>query len=174
MNGRIRRILDATYDAAGVLAALCMVALLVVILLQMAARWLSVSFPGSTQYAGYLMASASFLAFAHTLNRGAHIRVSLLLTVLGDRRRPVEVWCMIVATAAACYLAYYAVRFVYWSFKLHEISQGQDATPMWIPQIPMAVGAVLLAVCFIDNLVALALTGRDNIGTDFVEQSHAE
>lgn len=174
MNSRIRRVLDATYDGAGVLAALCMVALLVVIVLQMAARWSSVSFPGSTQYAGYLMASASFLAFAHTLNRGAHIRVSLLLAALGDFRRPAEIWCMLVATAASCYLAYYAVKFVYWSHKLHDISQGQDATPLWIPQVPMAAGAVLLAVCFVDNLITLVLTRHDNIGTDFVEQSHAE
>lgn len=174
MKGRTRRILDAIYDGAGVVAALCLASLLVVIVMQMVARWSSISFPGSTQYAGYLMASASFLAFAHTLNRGAHIRVSLLLTALGDRARPLEVWCMVVATAAACYLAYYAVRFVYWSYKLHDISQGQDATPMWIPQVPMAIGAILLAVCFVDNLVTLIIAKHDNIGTDFVEQTHGE
>jgi len=174
MSGLVRRVLDAVYDAAGVVAALCLVALLVVIVLQMAARWSGVSFPGSTQYAGYLMASASFLAFAHTLNRGAHIRVNLFLTALGERRFWGELWCMVIATAATCYLAYYAVRFVYVSYKLHDISQGQDATPLWIPQIPMAFGAVLLAVCFIDNLVTLLATRDDNIGSDFVDQSHGE
>ena len=47
-------------------------------------------------------------------------------------------------------------------------------TPLWIPQIPMAAGAVLLAVCFLDNLVTLLLTRHDNIGEDFVDQSHGE
>ena len=82
----IRRFLDALYLGAGALAACCLVALLVVIVLQMAARWASIAFPGSTAYAGYLMASASFMAFAYALNRGSHIRVSLLLTALGERR----------------------------------------------------------------------------------------
>ncbi len=62
----------------------------------------------------------------------------------------------------------------YWSYKLHDVSQDQDATPIWIVQIPMAFGAVLLAVCFLDNLVTLLLTKRDNIGADVVGQSHGE
>ena len=63
---------------------------------------------------------------------------------------------------------------VYWSRKLGDVSQGQDAMPLWIVQAPMAAGAVLLAICFLDNLLTLLLTRRDNIGSDFVEQSHAE
>jgi len=174
MGAGVRRGLDAVYDGAGIVAAVCLVALLVVIVLQMAARWTGVEFPGSTQYAGYLMASSSFLAFAHALNRGAHIRVSLLVKALGRQRFWGELWCMAVGSAASCYLAYYAVRFVYWSHKLHAVSQGQDMTPLWISQIPMAAGAVLLAVCFLDNLVTLILTRHDNIGEDFVDQSHGE
>jgi TRAP-type C4-dicarboxylate transport system permease small subunit len=159
----IRRGLDGLYDAAGALAALCLVGLLLVIVLQVVLRWSGVPFPGATQYAGYLMASASFLAFAHSLNRGAHIRVSLLLTALGPRRLWAEIWCLIVASAASCYLAWYAGRMVYWSWRLGDVSQGQDATPLWIAQLPVAAGAAILALAFLDNLASLALTGRDNI-----------
>jgi hypothetical protein len=38
----------------------------------------------------------------------------------------------------------------------------------------MAVGAVILAICFLDNLVTLITTGRDNIRLDLAEQSRAE
>ena len=170
----VRRTLDAVYNLAGVIAAFCLVAILVVIVAQMVTRWMNVSVPGLSEYAGYLMASASFLAFAHALNHGAHIRVSLFLTALGKRRFWGELWCMAIGAAAASYMAWYAVRLVYWSRKLHDVSQGQDATPMWIVQTPMAIGAEHLAICFLDNLVTLLLTRRDNIGTDFVEQSHGE
>ncbi|MFZ2102435.1 MAG: TRAP transporter small permease [Oricola sp.] len=170
----IRRTLDAVYDAAGVAAAFCLVAILMVIVAQMVTRWINISVPGLSEYAGYLMASASFLAFAHALNHGSHIRVSLFLTALGKRRFWGEVWCMVIGVAAASYMAWYAVRLVYWSRKLHDVSQGQDATPMWIVQTPMAIGAMLLAICFMDNLITLLLTRRDNIGTDFVQQSHGE
>ena len=170
----IRRGLDLVYDGAAWLAALCLVAILLVITAQVAARWSGIQFHGSNEYAGYFMASASFLAFAHTLNRGAHIRVGLLLTALGERRFWGELWSLVIASAAATYLAWYAVRLVYWSWKLKDVSQGQDVTPLWIAQTPMAVGAVILAVCLIDNLLTLLFVGRDNIRDGAVEQSHAE
>lgn len=170
----IRRILDAIYDGAGFLSALCLVAILVVITAQVTARWAGIPFNGSNEYAGYLMAAASFLAFAHTLNRGAHIRVGLLLTALGARRFWGELWCLAIASAAAAYLAWYAVKLVYWSHRLKEVSQGQDVTPLWLAQTPVAVGAVILAICLIDNLVALMIRGRDNIRENLAEQSHAE
>jgi TRAP-type C4-dicarboxylate transport system permease small subunit len=173
-KGPVRRSLDMLYDGGAVLAAFCLFAMLVVIALQMAARWASVDFPGSTSYAGYLMAASSFLAFAQALNRGAHIRVTLLFTALGQKRRWAELWSLAIGTAAASYLAYYAVKTVYWSYKLHDISEGLDMTPTWIAQTPVAIGAILLAICFFDNLVTFLVTGRDNIQTENVEQSHAE
>lgn len=54
------------------------------------------------------------------------------------------------------------------------MSQGQDATPLWIAQLPMAIGAVLLAICFVDHLVRLLATGRHGITTDLVDQAHGE
>jgi TRAP-type C4-dicarboxylate transport system permease small subunit len=170
----VRRALDGIYDAAAVLAAVCLVLILVAIVLQMVARWTGVPLHGAAEYAGYLMASASFLAFAHALNRGAHIRVSLLLTTAGGRRFWLEIWAMAIGTAASAYVAFYAVKLVYWSLELNDVSQGQDATPMWIPQLPMAFGAVLLAICFADNLAALLVTGRHNIRAEGLDQSRAE
>ncbi len=159
----LRRGLDALYAAAAALAALCLCGILGVTLAQVAARWAGVPFPGATQYAGYLMAAASFLAFAHALNREAHIRVGLLITALGRHARWAELWCLAVASTAAIYLAWHALRTVYWSRRLGDVSQGQDMTPLWLAQAPVALGAVILAVAFVDNLATRLLTGDDNI-----------
>jgi TRAP-type C4-dicarboxylate transport system permease small subunit len=174
MMAAARRALDTLYDAAGMLGAACLVGILLVIVAQMVCRWAGIEFRGSTAYAGYLMAAASFLTFAHALNRGAHIRVSLLLTALGDRARYVEIWCFAIGTAASTFLAYYACKAVYWSYKLHDISQGMDATPIWIPQLAMAFGAILLALAFVDHFVLLLATGRHGIKADSAEISHGE
>ncbi len=40
--------------------------------------------------------------------------------------------------------------------------------------MPVALGAILLAIAFADNLVTLIFTGRDNIRDDVAAQSHAE
>lgn len=163
MTARLRRGLDLVYDGAAVLAALCLCGILGVTLAQIVLRWLGLPFPGATQYAGYLMASASFLAFAHTLNRGAHIRVNLLLKALGRHARWAEIWCLAVASIAASYLAFHAIRTVWWSRRLGDVSQGQDMTPLWLVQMPVALGAVILATAFLDNLATRLVTGRDNI-----------
>lgn len=173
-SGPVRRALDRIYGISAGMAALCLVAMLGVIVLQMIARWSSFIFPGATDYAGYLMAAASFLAFASALNSGAHIRVGLFLTALGRHRYWGELGCLLIGAAASAYLAWYACRLVYWSWKLKDVSQGQDATPLWIVQMPVAFGAILLAVAFADNLVTLLRTGRDNIRDDVATQSHAE
>ena len=151
--GPLRRALDALYLGCGVLAAGCLVAMLGIIVAQMVARWTGATFPGATAYAGYAMASASFFAFAHALERGAHIRVGILLAAAGRHRRWLEAWCLAVATAAGWYLAWNAARLVSWSWTLGDVSQGQDATPLWIPQLPMAVGAAVFAVALTDRLV---------------------
>ena len=119
------------------------------------------------------MATASFLAMAYALGKGAHIRVSLLLAALGRHRFWGEIWALAIGSVIGAYLAYYAIKGAYWSHKLNDISQGQDATPMWIPQLSMAIGATILAVALIDHLIRALLTGRSWIGRDVV-QDHSD
>ncbi len=166
---RLCRFLDGLYTAGGVLASLFLIAILVLIVAQMLARWTSTTFSGAPNYAGYCMAAASFLAFAHALNRGAHIRVSILLNALGTRKYWLEVFCFLVGSAASSYLAWYAIRANIWSHKFNDISQGQDATPIWIPQLGMSIGAVLLAVCFWDNLIRLLVLKQHAIQSNVLE-----
>ena len=156
----MRRLLNALYDGAAALAALFMVGLLVMVLLSILGRQLHFHVPGTDAYAGYMMAAAGFLALAHTLKRGEHIRVTLLLTRLrGKARRGLEIWALFAATGLAALSAFYSARLVWQSRQFNAISTGNDATPLWIPQLAFAVGAFILLVAFVDELV-LELRGR--------------
>ena len=166
---KLRKPLDGLYMLAGAISAIFLVAILVIIVLQVAARMLGIHFPGSSDYAGYMMAAASFMAFAYTLNRGGHVRVGLLLGVFGQRRYIVDTVCHLIGMVFSCLLAWHASNMVYWSWMLGDISQGQDATPLWIVQLPVAIGSIILAICFIDNFVSMLLRRQDNIVADIVE-----
>jgi len=170
----LRRTLEFLYLAGGIVAAFFLVAILVIIVLQMLARWTGHVFPGATNYAGYCMAAASFFAFAYALNYGAHIRVSLLLSAMGEKRRWGEFWCFAIGAVTATFFAWYAVKGTHISWRFHELSQGLDATPIWIPQLAMSAGTILLAIAFWDHLIQLIFLGRDGIRTDLVDQNHAE
>ncbi|WP_425038815.1 TRAP transporter small permease [Primorskyibacter sp. S187A] len=171
----LRRILDFIYQAAGVLAALCLIAILLLIVAQMIARWTGEIFPGAANYAGYAMAAASFFAFANALNRGAHIRVSLVLNALPKgAKRIMEIWCFAIAAGVMWYFTYYAYWFTYWSWKFNEVSQAQDATPLWIPQSVMVIGGGILAIALTDHLIHVLFRGDHRITRDLVDQSHGE
>ena len=156
----MRRSLDALYDAAAILAALFLVGTLAMVLAGIAGRFFSFHVAGTDAYAGYCMAGAGFLALAHTLKRGEHIRVSLILEHVGLRaQRWLELWSLAAATGLAGLFAFYSIRLSWQSWQFHDISTGNDATPLWIPQLAMGAGTLVLLVAFIDELV-LEWTGR--------------
>ncbi len=156
----MRKTLDALYLSAAALAALFMVGLLIMVLLSIVSRQFHFHVPGTDAYAGYLMAASGFLALAHTLKRGEHIRVTLLINNLkGSWKKAFEVWALAAATLLAVLFAFYSCRLSYQSYTFHDISTASDATPLWIPQVSMALGTVILAIAFIDELV-LELRGR--------------
>ena len=153
-RGPLGRALDALYDASAALAALAMVVLLAMVLLSIVSRQIGFNVPGVDAYAGYMMAGAGFLALAHTLKRGEHIRVTVLLGALkGAWRRGLELWSLAAGSALALLFAGYSVRLSWQSYRLHDISTGNDATPLWLPQIAMAAGTVILLIAFVDELV---------------------
>lgn len=156
--GRLAR---GLYAVLGVLAGVAMVAAFVSVSLGVVARMAGWDIPGLDGYAGYSIAAALFLALPMTLRRGDHIRVTLFLDKASPRvRNALEYWGLGGGLALSAYLAYFAVRLVWVSHQTHDISTGADATPLWIPQIAMALGCIGLAVAFADALLA-RIQGRE-------------
>lgn len=156
----MRRTLDFIYDAAAWLAALAMIGVLAMVLAAIVTRQLGINFQGTDAYAGYSMAAAGFLALAHTLKRNEHIRVTLILQQLKGRAlHRLELWALSAAVLLSALFAFYSVRLAWNSHAFNDISTGNDATPLWIPQLGMAVGNVVLFIAFCDEWW-LEFTGR--------------
>ena len=156
----MRRFLDRLYDTAAVLAAVCIIGVLVMVIAGVVSRESNMFIPGTDSYAGYLMAGAGFLALAYTLKRGEHIRVTLLINAASPRvRRALEIFSLGAATLLAGLFAWFSARFAWQSYVFNDISTGNDAMPLWIPEISMVVGSFILLIAFVDELV-LELMGR--------------
>lgn len=171
----MRRTLDVLYNAAAYLAALFLVGTLLMVLLGIFGRLLSFQVRGTDAYAGYLMAGSGFLALAHTLMRGEHIRVTLVLEHAGAAgKRWLERCSLAVAVALSSAFAWYSMRLAWQSYQFHDISTGNDATPLWIPQLSMAAGNVLLAIAFIDLLFG-EISGRRPVAAPRADEpAHVE
>lgn len=163
----MRGFLNRIYDSAAALAALFMCLMLVMVLLSIAGREFHFHLRGTDAYAGYCMAASGFLALAHTLKRGEHIRVTVLISRFsGAWLKGIELWALGMATFLACLMAYYSIRLSWQSYTFHDISTSNDATPLWIPQIAMALGTLVLAIAFIDELVLEWLGKRVAFSSD--------
>jgi TRAP-type C4-dicarboxylate transport system permease small subunit len=169
----MRRILDKLYSISLWASALCLASIALMVGAQLAARLLDgiLSLLGLprpdlvilslNEICGYLLAAASFLALAGTLKAGAHIRVTMLLGAFGEhKRRYMEIWAFCFAAAAAAYMTWNLARFAWISFKFNEISSGVVRVPLAYPQSAMALGALLLTVALIDELIVVITRGR--------------
>jgi TRAP-type C4-dicarboxylate transport system permease small subunit len=150
----MRKLLDGLYLKSASLAAFFMVGLLFMVLLSIVGRQLGFHVPGTDAYAGYLMAGSGFLALAHTLKRGEHIRVTLILHQLsGWPRRWLELWALGAGAVLSLLFAWYSMRLVWQSHLFNDISTSTDATPLWLPQLSMAIGTSVMAIACLDEWV---------------------
>ncbi len=190
----IWRVLDGVYLTSGAIAGVFMITILGLIVTGMVARWTSVAVPGTTEFAGYAMAATSFFALCHALTRGAHIRVSIILNANNFLKRWLDVFAVFGAAIIATYFARFAVKANFFSEMLNDRTQGQDQipewlvalfsldfagvaegsstlvyTPVWIPQLAMSIGTILLAVALWDTLYRMLVTGSNPIVSEAVE-----
>lgn len=154
-RGALRRGLDGLYLAAGALAGLFLAGIAVTIVAQIVARQLGGTID-STETAGFCLAASTFLGLAYAFRRGAHIRVTLLIgRAPAGPRRWLELWCVAFSIAAVAYFLWWAVDFVWFSWKFDEISPGLMAIPLWIPRSAMALGAAVFLVALVDEFVSI-------------------
>ncbi len=194
----VQRALAGLYDLSAAVAGLFMIALLGFVLYSVGpgiGGWLQdiLCGPGSLlggafcfgnpfsyvarsadEFAGYCMAASAFLALAATFGRGEHIRVTLLLQrFTGTTRRLLELWCLALGALLSGYLAWFMVKSCLVSWQLGDMSTGLVATPLWIPQLGLAVGSVVFFIAVLEKLVVVARGGAwmEDIAT---EDAHIE
>jgi TRAP-type C4-dicarboxylate transport system permease small subunit len=145
--------LTPLYTLFGAVGALFIVLTLLIQLSAIFGRFLGFGISGHDAYAGYFLAAGTFFALAHTLQRGDHIRVTLIIgRMKGAARIRIEIFCLAVATALSGYFAFYSCRLAWGSWRFGDISTEIDATPLWIPQLSMALGVSALFVAFAEEL----------------------
>jgi len=169
----VRKALDFLYDAAGYLAAFFVLGIFVLMIAQTVLRETGMKSGGMDDLVAWFCAAAAFLAFAHTFRYGDFVRVTLLIDKLSPRaRRLQEIASLSIGALFTGYLAFWAAKYVYESWKYGEMSTGLIVVPIWIPQLSFVLGALLLFVAVIDQLAVVAL-GRKPIYVEKMEERHA-
>ncbi|HTD90779.1 MAG TPA: TRAP transporter small permease [Burkholderiales bacterium] len=152
----LRRTLDGLYDASGIAAAICLAGICVLMLAQALAREAGYLLRGADDISAWLCAASAFLALAHTFRKGELIRVGLWVERLNPpARRRAEIVALSAAALCTGYMAWAIARFVFESWKFNEVAQGLIKIPIWIPQLSLVLGALILWIAVIDELVTV-------------------
>lgn len=170
----LRRWLDSLYSVTAVLGAACIALICALMVAQSLGRQFGFTTGAVNDIVSWLCAAAAFFTMAHAFKHGDFVRVTLLLEhVQPPTRRVLELVSLFVAVCAVAYLAYWACRFTYQSWEFKELAQGLLPLPIWIPQSSFALGAVLLLVAVVDELV-IVLRGGVPTFVRLVEERHAK
>jgi len=169
----VRTLLDGAYRLAGYAAAVALVLIFMLVLIQVGARLadsamrlaglppLGFIVPSIAEICGFLLAAASFLALSHTLTIGGHIRVGILVERLpAGLRRVVETASGVAAALLAGYFTYAVTELALKSWRYNDVSYGFVPAPLWLPQSAMALGLLLLTVALVDVTWRTATRGQ--------------
>ena len=144
----MRAALELLYKASGLAAGFFLVAIAVLTAAQISGRLLGLPAYSFDDFAGFSMAASSFLGLAYTLRANEHIRMTLVLHHTRPlARRALEIACLAIAAFLVGLFAWFTCDMTLTSYEL------------WIPQSGIALGLVVLAIAFVDDLVA-AVRGR--------------
>lgn len=157
---RVQRLLDRVVLATGYLAGMLFLGLAFFVTYDVLARkWGQALGIPTTQVtdeiSGYMLVLASTWGFAYALRTDAHVRIDVLLPYMP---RPVRAAMDFLALAVmaffACLFAWRCWLLVLDSWETGIRSSTYLLTPLWVPQVILAVGFSLLAL----TAVAMALS----------------
>jgi len=114
------------------------------------------------EYCGYLLLGLSFMAFAYTLSVGKQISVTAVTSRLrGRAKKYVALFVSTLALAFSIYFSSQIFAMTKTSYQRMTVSQSVIHTPLFIPQLVMCIGMVLLILQFI-TLTCEVLLAKEN------------
>lgn len=147
----MRQWLNRIYFFSGASSGLCIVLICVLILARVIGRWMGIVIPSSDDFTGFLLAASCFFGLAYTFRHGGHIRVSLFTSRLSATKSLFfDRLVLSLATILCVYLTYELFYMVWESWDFEEVSSGYIAVYLWIVQLPLAIGMLMLAIAVSD------------------------
>lgn len=160
---------------AMVISALSIVVITVIVCAEVFLRTaVGVSTLISAEYAGYLLAANVYLGLAWTFRNGGFIRVELIHSQFRGRAAAlINLLITVIATATLLVYTWYIIGFVVQNYRSGASSIFITRTVLWVPQLVMPIGSVLLTCSMISALVraAAALFAPGLVGQETEDQT---
>ncbi|MEP0071215.1 MAG: TRAP transporter small permease subunit [Marinomonas sp.] len=139
----LKRINNGVAIAAGLVLLACVLLILIDILL----REFGISFGGSEEISGYVMASVSSWGVCYALTEKAHVRIDVIRNKGKEAARSIFDLVALAATSyVAVFAAYHVIPVVEKTLKRNSLANTSLETPLIIPQAIWMAGWIWFAV----------------------------
>ena len=107
----------------------------------------------SDEVSGYLLVVMTFFGIAYSLRSGSLLRIEFLLFALPKRLRGVADVVYDLITIVVCLILLWStLRFTWITWQREAIAPTLIETPLWIPQLAMPLGMLILVIAFLLEL----------------------
>ena len=146
--GRVLDAVDRLSDWGAWASVACIAGILALIVGEVATRnLLNKSIDVAWEFSAFLMGAAFMLGAAYSLRTGAQIRVMVVLDhVPPALRQAIDVTATVYCIAVAGYLTCALGQLTWLSWVRDSHSDKASELPLWVAQLPLAVGALLLTL----------------------------
>lgn len=150
------------FGAAGTVAEFALVAMLVVMVAEVVARQIfHSSLLIAEELASYFLLAATFLGLGLAFFDGALFRMEAIIErVRGAPRQTYELVLGLLALAVSAILTWWLTDYTLSTFDRGLVSDGRVPIPLWIPQVTMPLGALLLTLACLLHLLSVIRGGR--------------
>ena len=141
-------------DGTMVFCQLAMLAMMLLVVAEVAARLLGFNLELSEEFGGYLLVTVSFLSLAGCAMHNSFHQVELFTSRLSvQHNRVLMVIFILIALATSLILDYHLINFVIASYVRNDLAPTLLETPLWIPRLVMPLGITLLCMALVVMLL---------------------
>ncbi len=117
----------------------------------------------SDEYSAYFMVASIFFGLAYTLKEGKHIKITILTSRIKNKKISffLQLIVYFLAFAISSYACYYSFLMVNETRTLDMRADSIAETPLWIPEISVFLGFLLLCLQLIAMILKKLMNKED-------------
>ena len=172
LNGALHRVAQVAVWIGGASLMVCAILVTGDVIMR---KLFSITVSGSDEISGYAFAASTTWAYSYCLLHRANIRIDAVYNLFPNVVKAVLDLIGLLALLFFMFmLTRPAIDVLGETIRNDAVSNTTLLTPLWIPQMPMAIGSVVFAVALTDHLLQIVLAGDHGIRSDTAQQSRAE
>ncbi len=157
---RLLRGIDTCSKVGAYLSSLAMLSIVGLILVEIVLRTLfHTSTLVSDEYSGYMMVATIMMGVSYTFAQGSHIRITIISERLhGRAAQGIDLIVTLAALVLCSYALYHSLWMVQDTFSYRILADSISETPLYIPQVMIPVGFLLLELQLVAHFLRRLLS----------------